>query len=138
MSAKKIRSKKKAPVTPRVCTAAEWAAKKGETKVVTLPSAVTVRVKTPDWGKMVLAGQVSVEQLRDVDMNPRNGMATILPLARAMAPHIVVEPVVVENGKKPRENEISVDDIQEGDLLALMLWVSESLTASNALAGVTP
>ncbi len=110
---------------PKVTTAAEWRRKATTRWLVTLPSSgATVKAKRPDFGRLVADNVITPEQLVNLPMgNPAANYATLVPLAKAVVPHIVLEPVVLSapNGHAP-DDAICVDEIPHTDLVMLFLW----------------
>lgn len=110
------------PTIPEVTSVIEWRKKARARWRITLPSGNVIEAKRPDMtaliGDSVIDSQALMTALQAVDSAAR--YRACLPLARAAVPYILLAPKLSTDGTV--EDGLIIDEIPNGDLVALFLW----------------
>lgn len=109
---------------PHVTSATEWKRKARARWLITLPSGNVVKVHKPKWDKVFNDPTVDANNILNFSAtNAAEVVKGVIPLARGLAPYIIEDPRIGND-----DASMSVDDIDDFDLMALFAWARGSAT----------
>lgn len=118
---------------PEVTTAAVWKLARKEGEIITLPSGNVARLRPVSLDILITSGTmpdmltpVAAKTLWSDEGTDYNDIAALPEMAKGFAdlvnfvvPAAFIEPVVVEKDKKPGTDQISIEDVEFGDKVAV-------------------